>query len=61
MQTWERDHRPRGVGGGAGMFSALEWIMKGAVWLALLLFVGVGYRMEQMSYGRVSAGYAGGL
>jgi len=24
------------------MFSALEWIMKGTVWLVLLLFVGLG-------------------
>jgi len=38
-----------GGGGGAGMFSALEWIMKGAVWLVLLLFVCAGYRMEQQS------------
>jgi len=42
-------------GDGAGMFSALEWIMKGAVWLVLVLFVGLGYFMEQMSYGRVRA------
>ncbi|MEA1944566.1 MAG: DUF3344 domain-containing protein, partial [Euryarchaeota archaeon] len=42
-----------GGGGGAGMFSALEWIMKGAVWLVLVLFVCVGYFMEQRSYGRV--------
>ena len=41
-------------GGGAGMFSLTEWIMKGAVWLVLLLFVGLGYRMEQRSYGMVS-------
>ena len=47
-----------GGGGGAGMFSLTEWIMKGAVWLVLLLFVGLGYRMEQRSYGRVSEGYA---
>ena len=40
-----------GGGGGAGMFSALEWIMKGAVWL--VLFVYAGYRAEQRSYGRV--------
>ncbi len=50
-----------GGGGGAGMFSALEWLMKGAVWLVLVLFVGLGYRMEKRSYGRVSGGYAGGL
>ena len=42
-----------GGGGGAGMFSLTEWIMKGAVWLVLLLFVGLGYRMEQRNYGRV--------
>ncbi len=40
-----------GKGGGAGMFSLTEWIMKGAAWLVLLLFVGLGYRMEQRSYG----------
>ena len=36
--------------------------MKGAVWLVLVLFVGLGYRMEQRSYGRVrvSRGYAAG-
>ena len=45
-----------GGGGGAGMFSALEWIMKGAVWLALLLFVCIGYFMEQRSYGKVRVG-----
>jgi hypothetical protein len=45
-----------GGGGGAGMFSVLEWIMKGTVWFALVLFVGLGYRMEQRSYGRVSRG-----
>ncbi|PXF58351.1 MAG: hypothetical protein C4B59_13370 [Candidatus Methanogaster sp.] len=45
-----------GGGGGAGMFSALEWVMKGAVWLVLLLFVYAGYRMEQRSYGRASRG-----
>ena len=50
-----------GGGGGAGMFSALEWLMKGAVWLVLVLFVGLGYRIEKRSYGRVSGGYAGGL
>ena len=50
-----------GGGGGAGMFSLTEWIMKGAVWLTLLLFVFLGYFMEQRSYGRVSAGYAGAL
>ena len=48
-----------GGGGGTGMFSALEWIMKGDVWL--VLFVYAGYWMEQGSYGRVSAGVAGGL
>lgn len=42
-----------GGGGGAGMFSLTEWIMKGAVWLVLLLFVCTGYRMEQRNYGRV--------
>ena len=42
-----------GGGGGAGMFSALEWIMKGAVWSVLVLFVYAGYWMEQRSYGRV--------
>ncbi|RJS70085.1 hypothetical protein CW696_06295, partial [ANME-2 cluster archaeon] len=50
-----------GGGGGAGMFSALEWLMKGAVWLVLVLFVGLGYRMEKRSYVRVSGGYAGGF
>jgi hypothetical protein len=51
-----------GGGGGAGMFSLTEWIMKGAVWLVLLLFVCTGYRMEQRSYGRVRVpGYAGSL
>ena len=45
-----------GGGGGAGMFSLTEWIMKGAVWLVLLLFVGLGYRMEGRSYGRASWG-----
>jgi hypothetical protein len=30
------------------MFSALEWIMRGAVWLVLLLlFVGLGYRRSR--------------
>ncbi|PXF62209.1 MAG: hypothetical protein C4B59_00945 [Candidatus Methanogaster sp.] len=48
-----------GGGGGAGMFSLTEWIMKGAVWLVLLFFVGLGYQMEQRSWGRVSAGYTG--
>ena len=43
------------------MFSLTEWIMKGAVWVVLLLFVGLGYRMEQRSYGGVSAGYTGSL
>jgi hypothetical protein len=33
------------------MFSALEWIMKGAVWFVLLLFVCTGYWMAQRSYG----------
>jgi hypothetical protein len=32
--------------------------MKGAVWFVLVLFVYAGYRAEQRSYGRVSAGYA---
>jgi subtilase family serine protease len=50
-----------GGGGGAGMFSLTEWIMKGAVWLVLMLFVCTGYFMEQRSYGRVSAGYAGAM
>jgi subtilase family serine protease len=50
-----------GGGGGAGMFSLTEWIMKGAVWLVLLLFVGLGYRMEQRSYGRVSDEVSGRL
>ncbi|MCK4458480.1 MAG: DUF3344 domain-containing protein, partial [Methanosarcinales archaeon] len=51
-----------GGGGGAGMFSLTEWIMKGAVWLTLLLFVCTGYFMEQRSYGRVRVpGYARGL
>jgi subtilase family serine protease len=50
-----------GGGGGAGMFSLTEWIMKGAVWLVLMLFVCAGYRMEQRNYGRVSAGVAGRL
>jgi len=50
-----------GGGGGAGTFSALEWIMKGACGTMLLLFVYAGYRMEQRSYGRVSAGVAEGL
>jgi len=45
-----------GGGGGAGMFSALEWLMKGAVWLVLVLFVGLGYRIEKRSYGRVGRG-----
>ena len=43
------------------MFSLTEWIMKGAVWLVLLLFVGLGYRMEQRSYGRVSTEVSGRL
>ncbi len=43
------------------MFSLTEWIMKGAVWLVLLLFVGLGYQMEQRSYGRVSVEVSGGL
>ena len=30
-----------GGGGGAGMFSLTEWIMKGVVWLVLLSFVGL--------------------
>jgi hypothetical protein len=51
-----------GGGGGAGMFSLTEWIMKGAVWLVLMLFVGLGYQMEQRSYGRGRVpGYAGVL
>ena len=43
-----------GGGGGAGMFSLTEWIMKGAVWLALFSFAGLGYRMKMRSYGRAS-------
>jgi len=39
-----------GGGGGAGMFSLTEWIMKGAVWLALLSLVCLGYMIEQRSY-----------
>ncbi len=46
-----------GGGGGAGIFSALEWVMKGAVWLVLVLFVCAGYRAEQRSYGRVRMGW----
>ena len=46
-----------GGGGGAGMFSALEWIVKGAVWFVLVLFVYAGYRVEQRSYVRVSRGW----
>jgi hypothetical protein len=49
-----KDFLSFGGGGGAGMFSLTEWIMKGAVWLALMLFVCIGYFMEQRSYGRVS-------
>ena len=45
-----------GGGGGPGMFSPTEWIMKGAVWFVLVLFVYAGYRVEQRSYGRVRAG-----
>jgi len=40
----------------AGMFSLTEWILKGAVWLVLLSFVFLGYRMEMRSYGRASRG-----
>ncbi len=44
------------------MFSLTEWIMKGTVWIVLLLFVGLGCRMEHRSYGGVRVpGYAGGL
>jgi hypothetical protein len=43
------------------MFSALEWLMKGAVWLVLVLFVCAGYRMEERSYGRVRVAYAVGV
>ncbi|HIE32334.1 MAG TPA: DUF3344 domain-containing protein [Methanosarcinales archaeon] len=39
-----------GGGGGAGMFSLTEWLMKGAVWSVLLLLVCLGYWMEQRSY-----------
>ena len=42
-----------GGGGGAGMFSLTEWVMKGAVWFVLVLFVYAGYRVEQRSYARV--------
>ena len=45
-----------GGGGGAGMFSLTEWIMKGAVWSVLLLFVCLGYWVEGRSYGRASRG-----
>jgi hypothetical protein len=48
-----KDFLSFGGGGGAGMFSLTEWIMKGAVWLVLVLFVGLGYRVEQRSYRRV--------
>ena len=47
-----------GGGGGLGMVSPTELVMKGAVWLVLLLFVYAGYRTERRSYDRVSAGYA---
>jgi len=50
-----------GGGGGAGMFSLTEWIMKGAVWLMLLFFVCTGYWMEQRSYGRASRWSAGAI
>lgn len=43
------------------MFSALEWAMRGAVWLLLLLLVYAGYRMERRSYVRVSGGYVAGV
>jgi len=43
-----------GGGGGAGMFSLTEWIMKGAVWLVLSSLVCLGYLMEGRSYGRAS-------
>ena len=52
-----KDFLSEGGGGGAGMFSLTEWIMKGAVGLVLMLCVGLGYRMEQISYG--GARYAG--
>jgi hypothetical protein len=45
-----------GGGGGAGMFSLTEWIMKGAVWSVLLLFVCLGYWVEGRSYGRAGRG-----
>jgi hypothetical protein len=35
--------------------------MKDTVWLVLVLFVGLGYRMEQRGYGRMSAEVSGGL
>ncbi len=53
-----KDFLSGGGGGGAGMFSAIEWIMKGAVWFVLLLFVCAGYRMEQRSYGGRYAGFS---
>jgi hypothetical protein len=55
VMDWMTFHTGGG-GGGAGMFSALEWVMKGAVWLVLMLFVCAGYRMEQRSYGRMRVG-----
>ena len=45
-----------GGGGGAVIFSVLEWIMEGAVWFALVLFVCAGHRMEERSYGSASMG-----
>ena len=45
-----------GGGGGAGMFSLTEWILKSVVWSVLLLFVGLGYWVEGRSYGRASWG-----
>ena len=46
-----------GGGGGAGMFSLTEWIMKGAVWFVLLLFVCTDTG-EQRSYGGRYAGFS---
>jgi hypothetical protein len=38
-----------GGGGGAGMFSLTEWIMKGVVWSVLLLFVSLGLRRDYVN------------
>ncbi|MEA1909181.1 MAG: CARDB domain-containing protein [Euryarchaeota archaeon] len=45
-----------GGGGGAGMFSLTEWIMKSVVWSVLILFVCLGYWVEGRSLGRVNRG-----